>query len=252
MMGIWCSGTSAGWAAESVSIAAAADLAYCLDDINAAFKKTHSAADLKVSSGSSGNFTAQIKTGAPFEVFLSADMSFPKDLVKAGLADEKTLFTYAFGKIVLWTLHPEAVDVTKGLAVLSKPEVVKKLAVANPEHAPYGRAAKEALQHEKMWDALQPRIVLGDNIAQTAQFVSSGNVDAGIVALSLVTSPKLANVGKWQEIPTEDYSPLEQGAVLTKTGTGNPSAKAYMDFLRTPEARAIFDHYGFRLPEKKG
>ncbi len=251
-MAILCSGTLAAWAAESVSIAAAADLAYCLDDINAAFKKTHPGADLKVSSGSSGNFTAQIKTGAPFEVFLSADMSFPKELVKAGLADEKTLFTYAFGKIVLWTLHPEAVDVTKGLAVLGKPDVVKKLAVANPDHAPYGRAAKEALQHDKLWEGLQPRIVLGDNIAQTAQFVSSGNADAGIVALSLVTSPKLANVGKWQEIPAEDYAPLEQGAVLTKTGLGNPTAKAYMDFLRTPEARAIFDHYGFRLPEKKG
>ena len=239
-------------AAEAVTIAAAADLAYCLEDINAAFKKAHPGADLKVSSGSSGNFTAQIKSGAPFEVFLSADVSFPKDLVKAGLADEKTLFTYAFGKIVLWTLHPEAVDVTKGLAVLAKPEVVKKLAVANPDHAPYGRAAKEALQHDKLWDALQPRIVLGDNIAATAQFVSSGNADAGIVALSLVTSPKLANVGKWSEIPAEDYAPLEQGAVLTKTGVGNPTAKAYMDFLRTPEARAIFDRYGFRLPEKKG
>ncbi len=250
--GISFSGTSAGSAAETVSIAAAADLAYCLDDINAAFKITHPGADLKVSSGSSGNFTSQIKAGAPFEVFLSADIGFPKDLIKAGLADEKTLFTYAFGKIVLWTLHPEAVDVTKGLAVLSKPEVVKKLAVANPDHAPYGRAAKEALQHDKLWDALQSRIVLGDNIAATAQFVSSGNADAGIVALSLVTSPKLANVGKWQEIPAEDYNPLEQGAVLTKAGMGNPTAKAYLEFLRTPEARAIFDHYGFRLPEKKG
>ena len=205
-----------------------------------------------MSSGSSGNFTTQIKTGAPFEVFLSADMGFPKDLVKTGFADEKTLFTYAFGKIVLWTLHPEAVDVTRGLAVLQKADVVRKLAVANPEHTPYGRAAKEALQHEKLWDALQPRIVLGDNIAQTAQFVSSGNADAGIVALSLVTSPKLANMGKWQEIPAEDYTPLEQGAVLTKTGAGNPTARAYMDFLRTPGARVIFDHYGFRLPEKKG
>lgn len=239
-------------AAESVSIAAAADLSYCLDDLNAAFKKTHPGADLKVSSGSSGNFATQIKSGAPFEVFLSADMGFPKDLVKAGLADEKTLFTYAFGKIVLWTLHPETVDVTQGLAVLSKPDVVKKLAVANPDYAPYGRAAKEALQHDKLWDALQPRIVLGDNIAQTAQFVSSGNADAGIVALSLVISPKLANVGKWQEIPAGDYALLEQGAVLTKIGSANPTAKAYMDFLRTPEARAIFDHYGFRLPEKKG
>lgn len=237
--------------AETVSVAAAADLVYCLDDLNAVFKKSHPDADLKVTTGSSGNFATQIKNGAPFDVFLSADVSFPRDLVKAGLADESTLTVYATGKIVVWTTHPETVDVSKGLSVISDANAVKKLAVANPDHAPYGRAAKEALQHDKLWDAVQSRVVLGENIAQTAQFVETGNADAGIVALSLVLSPKLAKVGKWQEIPAEDYNKLEQAAILTKFGAGKPLARAYLEFLRSPEARSIFDRYGFRLPEKK-
>ena len=237
---------------QTVSVAAAADLTYCLDDLNAAFKKAHADADIKVSSGSSGNFATQIKNGAPFDVFLSADIGFPRDLVKAGFADEKSLTTYAQGRLVLWTAHPEQVDVTKGLDILRKEEPVKKLAVANPEHAPYGRAAKQALEHDKLWDTVQPRIVLGENIAQTAQFVATGNADAGIVALSLVVAGKLSKIGKWQEIPADKYAPLEQAAVLTKGGLGNPLAKEYLEFLRTPEARTIFDRYGFRLPEKQG
>ena len=238
---------STAHATESVSIAAAADLSYCLDDINAAFKKAHPGADLKVSFGSSGNFTTQVKNGAPFEVFLSADVSFPRELIKAGLADESTLQIYAIGRIVLWTSTPDKVDVTKGFDLLRDPNgPVKKLAVANPDHAPYGRAAKEALEHEKLWDAVQPRVVTGENIAQTAQFVETGNADAGFVALSLVLSPKLSKVGKWWEVPADTYNKLEQGVVLTKAGANNPSAKAYVEFLKTSEARAIFDKYGFK------
>ncbi len=239
--------TPAAHAADSVSIAAAADLVYCLDDLDAAFKQAHPDADLRVSTGSSGNFTTQIKNGAPFEVFLSADMSYPRDLVKGGLADEKTLTQYAVGRLVFWTSKPATIDVTKGLDILSNPDLVKKLAVANPDHAPYGRAAKEALQHEKLWDVVQGRIVLGENIAQTAQFVETGNADAGLVALSLVVSGKLAKVGKWQEVPVDFYGKLEQGAVLTTAGTKNPLARAYVEFLRSPEARKIFDRFGFRL-----
>ena len=233
--------------AESVSIAAAADLAYCLEDIDAAFRKTHPGAVLNVSSGSSGNFTTQIKNGAPFEVFLSADVSYPRELIMAGLADENTLMVYAIGRIVFWTSAPDKVDVTRGFDLLREADgPVKRLAVANPDHAPYGRAAKEALQHEKLWDAVQPRVVLGENIAQTAQFVETGNADAGFVALSLVLSPKLAKIGKWWEVPTDAYNKLEQGVVLTKAGANNPLARAYIDFLKTDEARAIFDRYGFK------
>lgn len=238
-------------AAETVSIAAAADLTYCLDDMNAAFKKAHPGAEIKVSSGSSGNFATQIKNGAPFDIFLSADIGFPRDLAKSGQADEKSLTTYAVGRLVLWTARPEAVDVTKGLEILRTDAPVKKLAIANPDHAPYGRAAKQALEHDKLWDTVQSRIVLGENIAQTATFVSTGSADAGIVALSLVVAGPQSKVGKWQEIPADKYAPLEQAVILTKKGTENPLAKTYLEFLKTPEARAIFDRYGFRLPGKK-
>lgn len=239
-------------AAETISVAAAADLTYCLEDLNKTFKTVYPDADIKVSSGSSGNFATQIKNGAPFDVFLSADISYPRDLVKAKLADEKTLTAYAVGRLVLWTAHPETVDVTKGLEVLRKDAPVKKLAIANPDHAPYGLAAKQALEHDKLWDAVQDRLVMGDNISQTATFVATGNAEAGIVALSLVIAGPQSKVGKWQEISADKYAPLEQAAVLTSKGADNALAKSYLDFLRTPEARAIFDRYGFRLPEKKG
>ncbi|PZR77324.1 MAG: molybdate ABC transporter substrate-binding protein [Chthoniobacterales bacterium] len=232
--------------AEELSIAAAADLTYCLQDLNAAFQKSYPAAELKVSTGSSGNFFAQIKNGAPFDVFLSADLSYPRELIKAGLADEATLMQYAAGRIVLWTTN-EKVDVTHGLMVLRDAEVVKKIAIANPEHAPYGRAARAALEHENLWKEVESRVVYGENIAQTAQFVETGNADAGIVALSLVLSPKLKKVGHYFEIPTATYPPLEQAAVITKTGAAKPLARTYLDFLRSPDARKIFDRYGFRL-----
>jgi len=232
--------------ADELSIAAAADLNYCLEDLNTAFQQSHPNAVLKVSSGSSGNFFAQIKNGAPFDVFLSADMSYPKELIKAGLAQEADVVQYAVGRIVLWTTN-EKVDVSRGLGALRDAEAVTKIAIANPDHAPYGRAAKAALEHEGLWKEVEGRLVLGENIAQTAQFVQTGNADAGIVALSLVMAPKLAGVGHYFEIPVETYPPLEQGAVITKTGAGKPLAKAYLDFLRSAEARKIFDRYGFRL-----
>jgi molybdate transport system substrate-binding protein len=202
---------------------------------------------IKASIGSSGNFFAQIQNGAPFDVFLSADLKYPKELIKAGLADSSSLTLYAIGRLVLWTIKPD-IDLMHGLQVLRDAKV-KKLAIANPEHAPYGRAAKAALEHDKMWPAVQKKIVLGENIAQTAQFVQTGNVEAGIVALSLVMSPKLAHVGKFYEIPEASYPRLEQAAVLTKHGQENPLAKTYLQFIRSEKARTIFDRYGFRLLE---
>ena len=235
--------------AEELSIAAASDLTFCIEDLNGAFKKSHPDAELKVSNGSSGNFFAQIKNGAPFDVFLSADIDYPKQLVKAGLADESSLMQYATGRIVLWTTN-EKVDVSRGLSILRDEKLIKKIAIANPDHAPYGRAAKAALEHEKLWQDVSARLVIGENISQTAQFVQTGNADAGIVALSIVSSPKLAKVGHYAEIPAGDYPPLLQGAVLTKQGAAKPLAKAYLEFLRSEEARKIFDRYGFRLGEK--
>ena len=234
-------------AGQTVTIAAASDLVYCLEELNAAFQKAHPEVELKTSTGASGNFIAQIKTGAPFDVFLSADVNYPRELIKAGLAEEKSLQLYAIGHLVVWTTT-EGVDVSKGISSLTQPSI-RKAAIANPEHAPYGRAAKAAIEHAQLWDSLKEKIVYGENIAQTAQFVETGNAEAGIVALSLVLSPKLAKKGQWVEVPESDYPRLEQAAVLTKQGASNPTATVYLDFLKSAEARQVFDRYGFRLPE---
>ena len=232
--------------AETVTIAAASDLVFCLEKLNAAFARVHPNTQLKVSIGSSGNFFAQIKNGAPFDVFLSADVAYPRQLAEAGAAVGDTLTRYAIGRIVIWTARTD-LDLSAGVKALAQPGI-KRLAIANPAHAPYGRAAREALQHAKIWEAVQPRLVLGENISQTAQFVQTGNADAGIVALSLVLSPKLKNVGRYVEIPESAHASLEQAAILTTHGSKNSRARAYLDFLRTAEARAVFDEFGFRLP----
>lgn len=236
--------------AETISIAAAADLVFCLEALDTEFEKTHPDADLKVSSGSSGNFFAQIQNGAPFDIFLSADLKYPRDLVAAGAADGSTLTPYARGRIVLWTNKP-GIKVAGGLSSLLSADI-KKVAIANPEHAPYGRAAKTALEHEKVWDGVQSKLVMGENIAQTAQFVQTGNADAGIVALSLVLAPATRGVGTYVEIPDAFHPPLDQGLVVTNHGKGNALVGKYLEFLRSKEARAIFDAYGFRLPIPPG
>lgn len=232
---------------ETLSIAAASDLVYCLEELNTTFQHSRPMVDLKVSTGSSGNFFAQIQQGAPFDIFLSADMKYPKELIKAGLADSSRLTLYAIGYIVLWSMRLD-IEVARGLEIL-RDENITKVAIANPAHAPYGRAAKAALEHFKLWDQIQPKLVLGENIAQTAQFIQTGNVDAGIVALSLVVSPKLKNAGRYYLIPEASFPRLEQGAVLTKRGIKNPAAKHYLEFLRSAQAREIFNRYGFRLPK---
>ena len=180
-------------------------------------------------------------------VFLSADLRYPRALITAGLADPGSLTPYAVGRIVLWTMRRD-LDLSEGLAV-ARMDGVKRFAIANPDHAPYGRAAREALEHAGLWQAVRPRLVFGENISQTAQFVESGNADAGVVALSLVLSPRLAGVGRFVEIPAEHHQPLEQGAVLTVRGTKNEAARRFLLFLKSKEARAIFDRFGFRLPD---
>lgn len=236
-----------GRTGEVVSIAAASDLVFCLEELNRQFTNSHPAVTLKTSTGSSGNFFAQIQNGAPFDLFLSADMSYPKELIKAGAAEESSLYPYAVGRLALWTANTN-LSLTNGLFALRDP-AFKRIAIANPEHAPYGRAARAALQRAGLWDALQPRIVLGENISQTAQFVQTGHADAGIVALSLVLSPKLAKVGHWVAVPPDSHPPLEQGAVLTRRGKDNSAARAYLKFLQSGQAREIFDRYGFRRAE---
>jgi molybdate transport system substrate-binding protein len=231
-----------------IALAAASDLVFCLEELNAQFTQSHPGTVCRVTTGSSGNFFAQIQRGAPFDVFLSADISYPRKLAEAGHAEAASLTSYAIGRIVLWTVKTN-LPVELGLGVLTRPEV-RRVALANPEHAPYGQAARAALQKANLWTPLQPKLVLGDNIAQTAQFVESGHVEAGLVALSLVSAPKLKGTGTWWLVPEEFHPRLEQAAILTRRGTNNPAARAYLQFLRSPSARAVLDHFGFQPPPR--
>jgi molybdate transport system substrate-binding protein len=169
-------------------------------------------------------------------------MQYPQKLAQAGFAGQPV--EYAAGRLVLWSM---SLDVSRGLAMLSDP-AVKHIAVANPDHAPYGRAAKAMLEKRELWDELTPKIVFGESVGQTAQFVRTGNAEAGLVAMSLVVGPA-ERLGHFYEVPAGDYPALEQGAVVTKAGAAKPLAQAYVTFLKSGEARKIFGQYGFRLPK---
>ena len=253
VLGPWSLVLPAAASAPAVSLAAASDLISCLDALNAAFlqienpkSKIENPTTLTVVTGSSGNFFAQIKNGAPYDIFLSADLSYPRALIDARLADPASLTPYAIGRLVLWTTRTDLA--LTDLATTLRDPRVKKFAIANPAHAPYGRAAQQTLASLGLSAAAAPKLVLGENIAQTAQFVQSGNADSGLVALSLVLSPTLRERGHWQEIPATLHAPLEQAAVLTTRGAANPAAARYLVFLRSPAARKIFERFGFVLP----
>lgn len=233
--------------ARPLLVAAASDLGYCIDELVSAYRKTAPEAEPKVSLGASGNFFAQIRNGAPFEVFLSADMDYPRQLAKLGAADGSTLVPYAIGRIALWSLDPQ-LDPNRGLAALVGDERVKRFAIANPVTAPYGRAAKAALVRDGLWDKVQNKLVIGENIAQTAQFVQTGNAQAGIISFATLHSTKLKGVGRYALVPTKDLAPIEQGAIVTKAGAANPHAAGFIRFLGSPEARAILSRNGFSLP----
>jgi molybdate transport system substrate-binding protein len=193
-----------------------------------------------LSFGASGQFYAQIKEGAPFQVFLSADDERPKKLVDDGLAVPESRFTYAIGKLVLWSKDPALV---KGEETL-KASAFNKLSIANPTAAPYGAAAVETLKALKIYEAVQPKIVMGSTISQAFEFVNTGNADLGFVALSQLTG----DVGgsRWM-VPQNLYSEIRQDAVLMKSGAGNEAATAFMTFLKGPEARTVIEKYGYAL-----
>ena len=230
--------------AEDVVVAAASDLTFVLPEINKAFEARHPGVTVKVSFGSSGNFHAQIQNGAPYQVFMSADEKYPRDLIAQGAAVADSYFVYGTGRIVLWTMKPE-VNLSQGLSGLTDARVMK-IAIANPAHAPYGRAAELAMKKQGVWNALQTKLVMGENISQTAQFVQTGNVDVGVVAMSLVLSPKMRGVGRWAEVSAVLYPPLVQAAVVTKAGTNSATAREFVKFLDQPEARDLLQKYGFR------
>lgn len=235
--------------AETLTLAAASDLAYSIDELAAAFGKEVPGAEVKVSLGSSGNFFAQIKNGAPFDVFMSADLAYPAQLAREGAADGASLATYAIGRVAVWSLD-KRFDLSQGMRVFNDPRLTR-VAIANPDVAPYGRAAKAALQAHGVWDAVRSKLAIGENIAQTAQFIQTGNAQLGIVSYASVLAPRLKGVGSYYLIPATGTAPIEQGAIVTRHGKTNRLAPRFMRFLQSPAARAILLRHGFSLPPGK-
>ena len=232
--------------AHSLRIAAASDLQFAFADLAAQYEK-QSGAKLHITYGSSGNFFAQIQNGAPFDLFFSADISYPQKLIEAGLAEADSRYTYAFGRIVLWVPSDSPVNPAQMQWKTLVDARIQKIAIANSEHAPYGRAAVAALQKAGLYEQVKAKLVYGENISQAAQFVHSGSAQAGILAMSLTFTPAM-NSGKSWEIPRDSYPPLEQAVVLLKSSPNKPASRAFLAFLRTDPARATLARYGFTLP----
>lgn len=230
--------------AEHATIAAAADLKFAMDEIVASFKTSNPGDEVVVIYGSSGKLHTQILEGAPYDLFFSADIAFPRMLAKKGLAASEVM-PYAIGRIVLWSTSRDARQMT--LASLADPGI-RHIAIANPAHAPYGRRAEEALRALNLWDQVKPRLVLGENVTQAAQFVQSGNAEVGIISLSLALNRELARQGGYWLIPDNLHEPLVQGYVVTKHGQGNALAESFAKYVSSAPARAVMKRYGFVLP----
>nr|WP_207623659.1 molybdate ABC transporter substrate-binding protein [Rhodobacter calidifons] len=234
---------------EPPVIAAASDLQFAVTEIAAAFT-AETGQEVRLAFGSTGNFATQIREGAPFQLFMAADETFIAQLHAEGLTRDAGV-PYAEGRIVVMAPHGSALkpDATlDNLARLLETGKLGKFAIANPDHAPYGLRAAEALRHRGLWDRIQPHLVLGENVSQTAQFALSGNADGGIIALSLALAPEVAARGDHALIPQDWHDPLLQRMVLLKDA--GPVAEAFYGYMQSPPAREIMVRYGFVLPEE--
>jgi molybdate transport system substrate-binding protein len=231
---------------QELRVAAASDLQAALPAIGAQFEKA-TGQHVALTFGSSGNFSTQIENGAPFDVFMSADIDYPKRLETIGLAEPGSLYEYATGRLVLWTRNDSGIDVKRGLIVLADARV-RRIAIANPAHAPYGRAAVAAIRREGVYDRVQSKFVLGENISQTAQFAQSGNAEVGLIALALALSPALKNGGAYVEVSPALYPPIEQAAVVLASSKQKALATRFVEMLKEPPARAILQSFGFAVP----
>jgi molybdate transport system substrate-binding protein len=232
--------------AQSVKIATAADLKFAMAELSSQFEK-ESGAKLDITYGSSGNFLTQIQNGAPFDLFFSADSEYPKKLEAAGLTDPDTLLEYAVGHIVIWTPSDSEINTSKDGWKSLLDQRVKKIAIANPKHAPYGRAAVAAMKKAGIYEQVKDKLVYGENISQAAEFVQSGNAQAGIIALSLAVSPAMKNGKRW-EIPTDSYPAIKQAAVVLKASKNKDAARRFLEFVSGPQGHEILHRYGFTVP----
>lgn len=235
--------------AQTLTVAAAADLQFAMQDIAARFQKETGTA-VKVVYGSSGNFFQQLRNGGPFDLFFSANVDYAQRLEAAGLAEPGSLYEYATGRLVLWAAKDSKVDLAKGLRGLASPSV-RKIAIANPEHAPYGQAAVAAMGAEAVYDQLSGKFVLGENISQAASFALSGAADAGVLALSLAVSPNMKDRGHYVEIPPSEYPPIRQACVILKSSANKREAQRFVNFMKTPQIADVLKNYGFGVPQLK-
>jgi molybdate transport system substrate-binding protein len=230
--------------ADTLTVAVAASAQYAFAELQSAFHE-QSGHELKPVLGSSGKLSAQIMHGAPFDVFLSADMAYPQKLFEAGLSTRPK--TYAYGALVLWTMN----DLDLGNWQRALPGAgIRKIAVANPKIAPYGQQAMKALEHFGLDQTLKPKLVIGESVSQVNQYIHSRSADAGFTAKSVVVSPAMKGRGKWIELPKESYEPIAQGIVVLKHGQQfhREAAVRFHDFMFTPLAQAILKRYGYLLP----
>ena len=243
-LGGWFLGRS-GPGGQHLTVAAASDLRYALDALTAEFTQLYPDTEVSVSYGSSGNFFAQLSNGAPFDLFLSADITYPKQLIARGLADPASEFVYAEGRLAVWVPVGSALDVALlGLRVTLDPTVAR-VAIANPEHAPYGRAAEAALGAAGILDAVRSRLVLGENVSQAFQFVQSGAADVGIIALSLVHAPLVHEEGRYWVVPVEAHPRLEQGGVIMRSTVHPDAAARFRGFMISDAGRDLLADFGF-------
>jgi molybdate transport system substrate-binding protein len=234
---------------RTLTIAAASDLKFALDELIAAFGQPHAGIDVKVTYGSSGNLFAQLSNEAPFDMFFSADLGYPRKLIEAGQASKESEFQYAVGHLIVWVPRDSPLDLeTRGGAVLTDP-AVKKIAIANPAHAPYGRAAEASLRTLGVYESVKDKLVLGENVAQAAQFAASGNADVGVIALSLALSPPMRGEGRFWTVPEEWHPRLDQGGVILNWARDADAALEFRAFVLGEEGKTILRGHGFFIPE---
>ncbi len=230
----------------TIYVAAASDLRGALEEIVSQFERQQRVT-VRLSFGSSGQLASQIEQGAPFDVFFSANEAFVHTLANRGLILKGTVLLYGIGRIVLWAGANSALDVTRGLGVLLDKRV-RFVAIANPAHAPYGQAAVEAFRAAGVYSRLQSKLVFGENISQTLQFVQTGNADVGIVALSLVVAPPVRETGRYWVIPAHLHRPIRQAAGVLAKSEQRQSARALLAFVNSPAGRTTMRRHGFTLP----
>lgn len=231
--------------AQSVHVAAAANLRYVLEEIKGSYQKKYPSATVNLSFGSSGTLTQQILNGASYDLFLSADNVYPHKIAEKKLA-AGPVSMYAFGKLALYS---STINVSKGLKVLTDP-TVKRIAIANPETAPYGKRSVEILEKQALYKIIKSKIIWGENIAQTIQFASTGNAEVGLVALSLLKTPEISGKGYVFVIPDSMYLPIEQSGVLLKQASENSEAARFMNYILSAQSKPIWEKYGYSVPAK--